>query len=466
MRLVGPSVAIVRLIPSLLSFLTAVLLALLVRGLFESQCLALATLATLGILPWLFVIGRIGFEVAALPPFLAGFLLVWWKAQNRAAGNASDMDKGLGRWSVAGLSVLAGLLLGLSVYTYATGRLYVGLLVVGLWIGYVGHWRRQGLALVSLTVVVMLAYVPLIVWGSRHPGALTGRFEFLSILCHPAATCRAYPDLAVSIAEDSRPSLLVAAERFVRVYSAAWSPSFLFYSGDPWGRHVTGRGGMLFMSLAPLLPLGVAALWRSRAAPFWRFIALASLLGPVPASLTMHLGHGLRTIETVPFLALIMALGAFETWRALGNQRWLSLGLATLLVVEMSNFLGDYFTSYPSRQRVFFDPGFQEAIATARAAAHMVPILLSQNAGDGYPDIAYAFFTAEEPKAWRSSGVAGGGARTVKLDGAPLRPGAVVITKPDERVSDAEPVRTITFPVQDGWGHTRQEPVYRIWRTK
>ena len=139
MRLVGPSVAIVRLIPSLLSFLTAVLLALLVRGLFESQCLALATLATLGILPWLFVIGRIGFEVAALPPFLAGFLLVWWKAQNRAAGNASDMDKGLGRWSVAGLSVLAGLLLGLSVYTYATGRLYVGLLVVGLWIGYVDN---------------------------------------------------------------------------------------------------------------------------------------------------------------------------------------------------------------------------------------------------------------------------------------------------------------------------------------
>lgn len=77
MQLFGPSVGIVRMVPSLLGLITAIVLGWLVYRIFRDRWLGLATFAVTGTLPWLFIIGRIGFEVSALPTALALFLLAW-----------------------------------------------------------------------------------------------------------------------------------------------------------------------------------------------------------------------------------------------------------------------------------------------------------------------------------------------------------------------------------------------------
>jgi hypothetical protein len=191
---------------------------------------------------------------------------------------------------------------------------------------------------------------------------------------------------------------------------------------------------------------------------------LAMLLAPVPAALTMHLGHALRTIEVVPFLAPVAALGAMELLQVLGDRRWIVVGLTAALALEMGIFLEDYFSAYPSRQAVWFYPGLEAAIAAARITPHRGPIQISYRIDNGV--LMYAFFTSEDPKIYRAHQLTGGEAQLVAIAKTELPPGATVISKPDERMANAELTETITFPNQDGWGNTRMEPVYKIWRTR
>jgi hypothetical protein len=258
----------------------------------------------------------------------------------------------------------------------------------------------------------------------------------------------------------------VVVERLVRVYSSGWSPSFLFYTGDPWGRHVTGHGGMLYVTLAPLLIVGAVAVGRRWREPFWRLIGLGTASAGIPAALTADHGHALRTIAVVPFLIIVMALGAAELIRLLSGQRWIAVSLGVAFLVEIGGFMTDYFTVYPSRQAIWFDPGLETAIAMAQRTPHRGQIILSDHIDQ--PAMMFAFFSQEDPRIYRANGIAGGGAVVGPVEGRPLPPSSVVVAKPDEKVLDADLLQTVTLPGgEDGWGHAIKADVYyKVWLTR
>lgn len=454
MRFFGPSVGIVRLVPSLLSLVTAIVLGWLVYRIFRDRWLGLATFAVAGTLPWLFIIGRIGFEVSALPTALGLFLLAWWHADQESRPRRQLL-----------MAALAGLSLGVAIYAYTTARLLVLILVVVLWAAYLGDWRRRWQPLAMTSVIALASYLPMVSWSLQHPGELTARFNSISILCRPVSRCAAYPGIEGN-ADDGRFFPLVVAERMLRVYSADWSPSFLFYSGDPYGRHATGHGGLLYVTLAPLLIVGAVAVGRRWREPFWRLIGLGALVAGVPAALTVHAEHALRTIAVVPFLVIIMALGAAELIRLLSGQRWIAVALGVVVLVEIGGFMTDYFTDYPIRQAYWFDPGLETAIATAQRTPHQGPIQLSNRIDAA--DVMFAFFSREDPRTYRASGIAGGGAVVGPVGEGRLPSGSVVVAKPDENVLDADLLQTVTLPgKEDGWGHpTKEDVYYRVWLTR
>lgn len=450
----GPSVGIVRVVPSVLSLVTAIVLGWLVYRIFRDRWLGSATFAVAATLPWLFVIGRIGFEVSALPTALALFLLAWWSADKECARPQRQLL----------MAVLAGLSLGVAIYAYTTARLLVLILLAVLWAAYLGRWRSRWRLLAAASLTALASYLPLVLWSLRHPGALTGRFDSISIFCRPVSSCGSYPGIAGNT-DDGRFFPLVVAERFLRVYSFDWSPSFLFLSGDLYGRHNTGHGGMLYVALVPLLIAGAVALGRRWREPFWRLIGLGALSGGVPAALTMHLGHSLRTIAVVPFLVIIMALGARELIRLLPGQRWLAIALGVALLAETAGFMTDYFSAYPTRQASWFDPGLETAIATALRTPHQGPIALSEHI-DQAP-IMFAFFSRQDPRTYRANGVAGGGAVVGPVAQRSLPPGSVVVAKPDEKVLNATLLQTVTAAGEDHWGHPAKPDVYyRVWLTR
>jgi 4-amino-4-deoxy-L-arabinose transferase-like glycosyltransferase len=456
MQLVGPSVGIVRMVPSLISLLTAIVLSWLVYQIFRNRWLGLAAFVVAGTLPWLFIIGRIGFEVSALPAALALFLLAWWNA---------DQERLRPRRQLL-MAVLAGLWLGVAIYTYTTARLLVLILVALLWAAYLGEWSRRWRPLVATSLTALAGYLPMAHWNLQHPGKLTARFDLISIFCRPVSSCTARPEI-VGNTDDGRLFPLVVAERLLRVYSSGWSPSFLFYTGDPWGRHVNGHGGMLYVTLAPFLIVGTAALGRHWREPFWRLIGLGVVFAGIPAALTADHGHALRTMAVVPFLIIIMALGMAELIRLLSGQRWIVVALGFAVLLEIGGFMTDYFTDYPSRQAIWFDPGLETAIAAAQQTPHQGQIILSDHID--LPSIMFAFFSQEDPQTYRANGIAGGGAVIGPVGGGRrLPPSSVIVAKPDENVLNAELLQTVALPGgEDGWGHATPAIVYyKVWLTR
>jgi hypothetical protein len=176
--------------------------------------------------------------------------------------------------------------------------------------------------------------------------------------------------------------------------------------------------------------------------------------------------HALRFIAVVPFLIIVMALGAAELIRLLAGQRWIAIGLGLAFLVEMGAFMIDYFTDYPSRQAVWFDPGLETAIATAEQTPHQGAIRLSGSI-DQAPTM-FAFLTHQDPRTYRANGIAGGGGVVLPVVKVPLPPRSVVVAKPDENVLNGELMQTVTLPGGgDGWGHPAKAGVYyNVWLTR
>jgi hypothetical protein len=363
------------------------------------------------------------------------------------------------------MAVLAGLSLGVAIYAYTTARLLVLILVAVLWAAYLGQWRRWWRPLAATGLTALAGYLPLAIWSLQHPGQLTSRFDSLSVLCRPVSNCNPFPGIAGST-DDGRFFPLVVAERLIRVYAAGWSPTFLFYTGDPYGRHDTGHGGLLYVTLAPFLIVGAVAVARRWREPFWRLIGVGVVLGGLPAALTMHLGHALRTIDVVPFLIIVMALGAAELNRLLPGQRWIVAALGAAILVEMGAFMTDYFTTYPSRQASWFDPGLETAIAGAERTSHRGPIQLSDHIDQA--SVMFAFFSHEDPRMYRTNGITGSGAVVGPVGDKQLPTRSVVVAKPDEKVLDADLLQAVTMAGKDdGWGHPTQADVYyKVWLTR
>jgi len=431
-KLFGLSVPIVRGVPSALMLFAAGLLGLLVWRLFLLRWLALATFATAGVLPWLFVLGRMAIsEAAAVPACLVLFLLAWRWAEERAS------------W---GRALVAGGLLGLSAYSYATMRLFFLLLILALIGAYLSQLRTHGRAVGAAGLAAIAAYLPALWWNAQHPGALTARFASVSIFTE----AHSLPDVA---------------NYFWRAYSSAFSLGFWFQTGDPWGRHRTGHGGELYFALAPLLAWGLIGLWRHRREPFWRLVALGLVLAPLPGSLTAAVSHSLRNMELVPFLLLVAALGAAELWKDLEAaplRAGFAAALAALLLIEVASFSVDYFTAYPQRVWSWFDAGLPAAVSSAGSVRHSGALLVLSDRID-QPALMYAYLTGEDPAVYAVHGIGADHAAVGHLEDEVYPSGTVVIAKPDETVAKGHILLNLSLVGQDQWGRPTSDLVYSIW---
>lgn len=429
-KLLGLTPSVVRGVSSTFALLAAAFLALVVTRLFRNRWLGLATFATAGFLPWFLIIGRIGFEVTAITTCLALFLLLWHRA-----------DQG-GGWVPA---VWSGVVLSVTIYSYSTARLYVALLTTAAVAVWLPGWRARWRQIIALVVPVVAGYVLLLRWMAANPGALTARWNEVSIFF-------------------DHPSGAEAVNRFWRGFTSEFSPAFWFYSGDPYPRLNTGRGGVFYAILAPIFALGLVGLWQRRTERFWVLVAAGTILAAVPAGLTTGFHHSIRDMAALPFLVLILALGAWVGHQALPRPqaRRVALGLALLVGFEAAGFTFDYFTAYPARVIYWFDAGLVDAVHEAQAIHHSGPVVLSDRIDQA--SLMYGAITRENPATFRASHADGRVARVLPLDGStPIPPGSVLVAKPDERPPGAQLWDVITLVHPDDYGHPRPTEVYRLW---
>jgi hypothetical protein len=324
----------------------------------------LITLGGLALTLWPVYLGRDALRVVSMGPLAAGVALSLWRALERPT-----LDRAGWGWFA-----LAGLLLGLSQYTYLAARVLPVFVVL-----FAGYWRLahrarfrvhwRGLILVLALAAILAA--PLLIYLATHWDAQ----ERIGRLDAPLQALRA---------GDSGPVLTSAARTWAMFL---WQGDLQSHYNLPARPVFEPLGGLLFAAGFLL------ALYRLRD-PAYAFCALWIVVTLLPGMLTEPAPHFIRTAGALVTVFVFPALAA----------RWLSRRLAGMgrvaWHVALIGWLGftltltfyDYFHHWPALEevRAFRHAGLAEV-------AHYL-----DGADDATPVAACTPFLNEAHFFWRS----------------------------------------------------------------
>lgn len=404
LHIFGLSVWTIRLGAALFGLGTAVLLGLIAMEGVGGRGAWAAGFILGGLVPWLFTLSRVAFEVISFPFFIT---LGWW-CWHRAI-KSNSLPWFLLSWSAWGMSI----------FTYSTARMMTPVLVLALVVCYFRELGSSRVRCLIGSCPFALSVAFLLSWSVQNPGSLTARFDEISIW-------------------KDNPGIFTSMVRFCANYLTYLSPKFLFLRGDPNLRHHTGQGGELFLVTFPLLLPGIIYAWQNRRRALERFALLGFLLFPLAASFTEDPYHALRTANAVPFVILLIIWGFRQSWEWWRGQRALVLLYVAVAVLEIGGFYFDYFSSYPNRARNWFNAGLPQVLKLAfekkRSDLYYSPLVFrDENFGVNQPYIQFLFFGALDPTLYQEGGLAAFHIYPYR-NGLPLSHGSILLLKDAEEL--------------------------------
>jgi hypothetical protein len=242
--------------------------------------------------PWLFDVSRLVMETFFYPFAVVLFLHALYAAQKKET------------WSVLNIVALA-LTLMLLTYSYTIGRLLGPLLAAGLILFATSQPRI--ISVIKTWAVFAITLIPLLIFRSKNPEALTQRFYLISY-----------------IKPDSPWSQIIP--KFIRRYFEDLSLISLLIDGDTNPRHHTpGSLGSFLIGVFVLALIGIIVVivrhWND---PWWRFVLFGAAASIIPGALTADAFHSLRLVAypvflltlTVPALSSLLDNPTAEVTRA------------------------------------------------------------------------------------------------------------------------------------------------------
>lgn len=329
-NLLGRTPGALRLAAAVCGTLTIPTTYLMARAWFNRR-LALLSAAILATTLWHVHLSRIGFRAVTLP--LAVALVLWLGA--RAARSHRRRD-----W------LLAGLLYGLSFYTYLPVRVTPFVLAIfAIYLLFTGQGDHKWLEAACFVAGTLATLAPLAIYAVGHWDAVMGRPGQASVF-NPLINGG---DLWGTLSRQLVGTL-----------------GMFFVRGDAIPRHnLPGRpvfdplmGGAMMWGL-------VQALLRARRREVASVFALIWVgLMLVPTWLAEDAPHFLRAVGVLPLLVIFPALGldAALTWlKRLGWREWAIALVCAILAVSLVATVRDYFVHYRTGPRTAY--AFEKAAA-------------------------------------------------------------------------------------------------------
>jgi len=230
---------------------------------------------------------------------------------------------------------LSAFLFSLTLYTYASARVFVPLFLVGiLCIFFRDLWQNRKQTAIGLAILLLCSLPAFFHWISPQ-GMARARY-----LLHPSLS------------------------QWLGNYASYFSPDYLFFRGDPNPRHSLLHTGQLHLFELVTVPAGVLYLlktrWREHGL-FWLWL----LLYPLPAAFTAST-HAIRTVVGVPLFAILSGCGLHQLIETGRDRARLLLGAAVGAAVAW-NFVAyceRYFEHYPEYSAKAWYYGIREAITS------------------------------------------------------------------------------------------------------
>lgn len=287
---IKPSIHFARVYSAAWVFAACLLLGLLARRITGKESIGLLVAVIAIFTPWLFDVSRLVMETFFYPAALVLFLLALYAAQKKE------------EWSWLSIVSVAVTLM-LVTYSYTIGRLLGPLLAGGLVVFVTSQTRLT--TIVKTWVAYGLTLIPLFVFNSHQPEALTQRFYLISYIKPESPWSEIIP-------------------KFIRRYFEDLSLISLIIDGDGNPRHhITETLGSFLIAALALVLIGLVVIivrhWRE---PWWRFVILGAAASIVPGALTADHFHSLRLVAYPIFLLAltIPALAFLLEPAAAGNQ--------------------------------------------------------------------------------------------------------------------------------------------------
>jgi hypothetical protein len=235
-------------------------------------------------------------ETFFYPAALVLFLLALYAAQKKE------------EWSWLNIVAVSGALM-LLTYSYTIGRLLGPLLAAGLVVFITSQTRL--VSIVKTWIAFGITLIPLLVFRSRQPEALTQRFYLISYI-KPNSPWREI------------------APKFIRRYFEDLSLISLLFDGDGNPRHhATGTLGSFLIAGLVLVLIGLVVIivrhWQER---WWLFVMFGATASVLPGALTADQFHSLRLVAypvflltlTIPALAFLLERAPTDNPRALSTR--------------------------------------------------------------------------------------------------------------------------------------------------
>ncbi|MEO9171355.1 MAG: glycosyltransferase family 39 protein [Candidatus Baltobacteraceae bacterium] len=312
----GNSSAAFRFPAVVFGVLTAFFTTALTERLTRDRAAGLLAGAIMAILPWDVTISRVGWEPAAMLPFLLGGL---W-----------TMRTGIEKRRT-GMVLVAGALFGIGAYSYRAALPSEAFLCVALlladWNGTQRAWRAIAASIVLWIVVLM----PLIfsVWGDP---------DFF------------WRDRRIStFAQGVNAHSL---ELFAHNYLAHFDFNAIFRNGDGNPNHGPPTG-VLYLWMLPWIVFGAIVVWQRYGPRLGAFLTVWLAIYPLGGAATNDgVPHFLRTLIGAPLACILAAIGLSGAWVALSHtnlrayRATLASVLGLLVVAEFAAFCRVYFVEY------------------------------------------------------------------------------------------------------------------------
>lgn len=357
-KLFGLSEFSVRLPSALLGVLTVILVFFLVRRLYPKAAFLAAFLVAVS--PWALQFSRAGFEatgglfflVLGIYLFIVSLSRKYWVTMSVLAFVAST-------YFYRSLEIIAPVILAVMLLIFAKRMVY--------------HWR---IILPSLVLAVLLA-TP--IYYQTFFGTASIRGDQVSIFSQEAHK-------------------VTYVQTFLKGYLSHYSPDFLYFSGDPNGRHGVENMGVSYVWEVPALLIGAWLIIKKRST-IGLFLLSWLLICPIPAAVATPTPHALRALNMVIPLEILAAIGLSKLKK--------KLVVGSLVVVVFFAFFYRYLISYyeisPIKRAADWADGNKQLVSYIQANEAKYPVVIVS--GHYWkPYIFFLFYEKYRPVDYQTNG--------------------------------------------------------------
>jgi len=401
--ILGPTPLAVRLPIALLGVLNVYLIYLLTNQLFSkfktfgtisahgwgSRSVGLLAALLLSLSPWHIHYSRVAFESTLLLTLLLAGTLFFIKK----------------RYFLSILSFI------LTFYTYSTANLFTPLFGLSLFLIY-----RQTKGITNQ--LIKKSYLLILLLPIAYHltlGQAAGRFKLISVFSDQELVYDIVNQRTSFWVDQNAWSEKIFHNKAVSYlgktgsnYLSAFSPQFLFISGDPNFRHSIGRFGELLWVTFPFLVLGFFYLFKTINKKESQLVLAWTLLAPIPSALTSDGAmHATRLILLLPPLVMISALGLAQLINLVRQHRAklvfpFCLFIFSLIFINQAAYWHRYSAHYRLESARHWHYGYQDIFEKLTPLTQSANRIFVNNTYE--PSLLkFAFFTQYPPAKFHQS---------------------------------------------------------------